>query len=178
MKDNKVTILVLVFSLVCLALLGGIYFMNERLKALQEEYNELEQRRVNLKDARDTLIAQRDVFQNAFKELEGYRVNVAENEMKFYEEVQQAVQNNGVNILSTRQQPVNQERICTIALTLQGDYYNLMQVLAAWRNLPITVRIASFTVRGREQPRGRGNQAQPEPTGRVEADVTVEAVIQ
>lgn len=176
MKDNKVTILVLVFSVICLALLGGIYFMSERLKALQEEYNELEQRRVNLKDATDTLIAQKKVFEDAFKELEEYRVNVAPDEMAFYSEVQQAVQSNDVSISSTRQQPVNQERICSIAMTLQGDYYNLTRVLAAWRNLPITVRVASFTVRGRDA--NRRNQNQPEPVGRVEADVTVEAVIQ
>lgn len=177
MKDNKATILVLVFSIVCLALLGGIYFLNERLKALQEEYNELEQRRVNLKDATDTLIAQKKAFEDAFKELEEYRVNVAPDEMAFYSDVQQAVQSNDVSILSTRQQPVNQDRICSIAMTLQGDYYNLTRVLAAWRNLRTTVRVASFTVRSREPSRNR-NQEQPEPTGRVEADVTVEAVIE
>ena len=176
MKDNKATILVLLFSVLCLALVGGVYFLGDKLKTLQKEYNDLEQRRVNLKDATDALIAQKKVFEDAFRELENYHVNVAANEMAFYSGVQQAVQDNDVEILSTRQQGVNKERLSTIALTLRGDYYNVAQVLAAWRNLPMTVRVASLTVR-RNAPASRSRGAREVATGRVEADTTVEAVI-
>ena len=91
-------------------------------------------------------MVQKTVFTNAFKDLENYHVNVAPSELAFYSDVQQVVQNNAVEILSTRQQGVNAEGLSTIAMTVRGEYYALMQVLAAWRNLPTTVRVSSLSL--------------------------------
>lgn len=175
MKDNKVTLLVFLSLLSCLALAGGLYWLSERVKEMQGQYDELEQRRVDLTEATASLMAQKKVFEDAFKDLENYQVNVASSEMAFYSEVQQAVQTNGVEILSTRQQGVDKEGLSTIAMTLRGDYYDMMQVLAAWRNLPMTVRVSTLSMRRTAQASGR--DAAPAPTGRVDADMTVEAVI-
>ena len=51
-----------------------------------------------------------------------------------------------------------------------------MQVLAAWRSLPMTVRVVNLTVRQNEPSRDSGN-GKNAPLGRVEADVTVEAIV-
>lgn len=172
MKDNKVTILGLCFFLFCAALGGAVYYLGERLNELQGQADELQQRKVDLESSTQALMAQKAVFTNAFKDLENYHVNVAPSEMAFYSDVQQVVQNNGVEILSTRQQGVNAEGVSTIAMTMRGEYYALMQVLAAWRNLPTTVRVSSLSL-GADKAAGASTALQ----GWVQADVTVEAIV-
>jgi hypothetical protein len=53
-------------------------------------------------------------------------------------------------------------------MTLKGDYYALMQVLANWRNTPTTVRVAALTVTAPRVSDARED---------VQADVTVEAIV-
>ena len=173
MKDNKVTILTLLFFLLCASLIGGVWFLDKRVRELQ--YDELEQRRVDLTSATEALMEQKKVFTEAFNELDNYHVNVASDDMNFYANVQQAVQDKGVEILSTRQQGVNAEGVGTIAMTLRGDYYDMVQVLAAWRGLPMTVRVVNLTVRQNESR--NSSDSKNAPLGRVEADVTVEAIV-
>lgn len=173
MKDNKVAVLGLFFFLLCAALGGAIYYLGERLNELHARADELEKQRVDLESATQALIAQKSVFTNAFKELENYSVNVAPNEMAFYSDVQQVVQNNAVEIMSTRQQGVNAGGVSAIAMTVRGEYYALMQVLAAWRNLPTTVRVSTLTL-GADKAVGASSEAL---RGWVQADVTVEAIV-
>jgi len=173
MKDNKVAVLGLFFFLLCAALGGAIYYLGERLNELHARADELEQQRVDLESTTQALVAQKTVFTNAFKELENYSVNVAQDEMAFYSDVQQVVQNNAVEIMSTRQQGVNAEGVSAIAMTVRGEYYALMQVLAAWRNLPTTVRVSTLTL-GADKSVGPSSEAL---RGWVQADVTVEAIV-
>lgn len=179
MKDSKVTVIALLFALFCFALIGGVYFLGEKLKTQHEEYDDLAQRKANLNADTNNLIQQKKVFTEAFAELSNYHVNPADGEVPFYSEVQQAVQNNSIEILSTRQQPRDKDSISRVSMTLRGDYYNFMNVLAAWRNLPMTVRVSTLTIRSdNAQSGGRsGSSANDTPTGIIQADVTVEAVI-
>ena len=117
MKDNKVTVLTLLFFLLCASLIGGVWFLDKRVRELQAQYDELEQRRVDLTSATEALMEQKKVFTEAFNELDNYHVNVASDDMNFYANVQQAVQDKGVEILSTRQQGVN---LCEYAAGLGG----------------------------------------------------------
>lgn len=168
MNDNKVTILGFLFFLFCAALIGGVFFIHGQLTQLQGAYDELEQRRVDLNQTTQALIDQKKVFSDAFTTLEGYKIGVATDEMEFYSKVQQAVQAIGINILSTRQQGVSPDGRSSMALTLKGDYYSLLQVLAKWRNLDVTVRVSAFTVTASKNPETRGE---------VQAEVTVETII-
>lgn len=178
MKDSKITIVALLFALLCLALIGGVYFLSDRLKNQHEEYDDLAQRKANLNADTNNLIQQKKVFTEAFAELSNYHVNPADGEVPFYSEVQQAVQNNSIEILSTRQQSRDKDGIGRVSMTLRGDYYNFMNVLAAWRNLPMTVRVATLTIRSdNTKSGGRGSNADDSATGVIQADVTVEAVI-
>ena len=173
MKDNKVAVLGLFFFLLCAVLCGAVYYLGGRLNELHAQADDLEQQRVDMESATQALVAQKTVFTNAFKELENYSVNVALNEMAFYSDVQQVVQNNAVEIMSTRQQGVNADGVSAIAMTVRGEYYALMQVLAAWRNLPTTVRVSTLTL-GADKSTGSSSEAL---RGWVQADVTVEAIV-
>jgi hypothetical protein len=88
--------------------------------------------------------------------------------MAFYSDIQQVVQQaSGVNILSTAQRGSRDGR-SSLQLTLRGDYYSFMRILADWRRLPTTVRVAGMTVTASRTP---------ETMGEVQVDVTMEAIV-
>ena len=178
MKNGNASLLLFLLLLICGGLIGGVWYLGQHLQELQGQYDELEQRRVDLVSATGSLMKQKKVFTDAFAQLDNYHVKAASSDMDFYSNVQQAVQDNSVEILSTRQQGVNQDGVGSIAMTLRGDYYDMMQVLAAWRNLPMTVRVANLTLRqSKDAPKSGSKNAPQEPLGRVEADMTVEAIV-
>jgi hypothetical protein len=156
------------FFLICVLLIGGVDYLNGQLETLQTQYDELEQRKVNLEQDTATLMQQKKIFSDAFVALEDYQVNTASDDMGFYSVVQQAVQSSEINILSTRQPGVSNDGRSSIVLTLRGDYYSFMRVLANWRALPITVRVAGLTVTASKTP---------ETQGEIQADVSVEAIV-
>ncbi|MDR1621073.1 MAG: hypothetical protein LBS00_01720 [Synergistaceae bacterium] len=168
MNNNKVALLGFSLFVVCAALVGGVYFLNGQLTQLHEEAVELEQRRGELAQATQSLMEQKTVFSNAFREFERYQVKVASNDMNFYSEVQGAVQVTGVNILSTQARGVSRDGRSSLALTLRGDYYSFTRVLANWRNLLTTVRVSAMGVTASRTPETRGE---------VQVDITVEAII-
>ena len=169
MNDNKVTLLGIVFFLVCAALIGGVYTLNAELTRLHEEYTELEQRRGELQQTTQVLMDQKKVFTDAFRALDDYKVSVASSDMIFYSEVQGAVQNtSGVEIVSSQQRGVSREGRSSLSLVLRGDYYNFAKVLAKWRNLTTTVRVSAMTVTASRTPETRGE---------VQVDITVAAII-
>jgi len=172
MNDNKVTLVGIGFLLICIALIGGVYYINEELKALKEEYNDLESRRVNLVQDRDGLRDQIRVFNDAFKTLESFNVRATSSDMDFYSQVQQKIQenqrNNEISIITQRQNGVNKDGRSSIALTLRGDYYSFLRILAGWRNLTTTVRVSQLSITASRTP---------QTSGEVQADVVLEAIV-
>jgi hypothetical protein len=169
MNDNKVTLLGILFFVVCAVLLVGVYTLNGELTRLHEEYTELEQRRGELQQTTEMLMEQKKVFTEAFRALDAYKVSVASSDMIFYSEVQGAVQNTAaVEILSSQQRGVSRDGRSSLVLSLRGDYYKFTQVLAKWRNLLTTVRVSAMTVTASRTP---------ETQGEVQVNITVEAII-
>jgi hypothetical protein len=168
MRDNKVTLIGVLFFLFCAALVGGVWYLNGRVTLMSEEYADLERRRVDLDQNIQSLIAQKKVFTDAFAVFEQFKVNAAVDDMAFYSDIQQVVQQaSGVNILSTAQRGSRDGR-SSLQLTLRGDYYSFMRILADWRRLPTTVRVAGMTVTASRTP---------ETMGEVQVDVTMEAIV-
>jgi hypothetical protein len=168
MNNSKVTLLGFSFFIFCVALMGGVYFLNGELIVLQEEYDSMEQQIVDVTLTTRALQDRKRVFTEAFNTLENYQVHVASSDMGFYEEVQQVVQFNNINILTTRQMGVSRDGRSSLVLTLRGDYYSFTQVLAAWRNLFTTVRVSAMTMTALRTPEMRSE---------VQIDVTVEAIV-
>jgi hypothetical protein len=168
MNDHKVTVLAFIFLFACAALIGGVYFLNGQLTLLHEEYTDLEQRRGQLSQTMQSLIEQKKVFTDVFLSLDNYKVSVASSDMIFYSEVQGAVRTSGVEMLSTQQRPPSSDGRSSMVLTLRGDYYSFTRVLANWRNLLTTVRVAAM---------GLTASRTPETRGEVQVDITVEAII-
>ena len=171
MNDNKVTLVGICFLALCLGLAGGIYFLDGQIKTLKEQYDDLEQRRANLEQDRNVLREQITVFKNAFSSLEAYNVRATSDDMNFYSQVQMEVdpyiRNSEVIIITSRQNGIKDGR-SSISLTLRGDYYSFMKILAGWRNLPITVRVSQLSMTASRNP---------QTSGEIQADVVLEAII-
>ena len=172
MKDNKVMLLGLFFFLFCALLIGGVYFLDKKLTELQTEYDELEQRRVDLNQATRSLMERKTVFSEAFATLENYKINAAPSNVRFYEDIQQVVQTQGLYLLSTREMGGTPGGRSAMTLSVRGDYYAFMQTLAGWRNTPTTMRVSAFSV---ASSRVVGGTAPAR--GEIEAPVTVEAIV-
>jgi len=168
MNDSKLTYVGVGFLALCLTIAGGVYFLDKHLRDLRRQYDNLERKRATLEQDRDSLREQITIFKNAFLSLEDYNVQAAANDMDFYGQVQQKVQENSdVDIITQRQNGVRDGR-SSISLTLRGDYYSFMKILAGWRNLPISVSVSQFSMTA-----PRDSQV----LGEIQADVVVEAII-
>jgi Tfp pilus assembly protein PilN len=172
MKDSRVMLLGLLFFLFCGLLIGGVYFLDVKLTELQEEFDALEQRRVDLNQATRSLMERKTVFSEAFAALENYKINAAPSDVRFYEDVQRVVQAQGLNLLSTRELGGVPGGRSAMTLSVRGDYYAFMQTLAGWRNTPTTMRVSAFSV---TSPHAAATAASEQ--GEIEATVTVEAIV-
>jgi hypothetical protein len=172
MKDNKITLLGFIFFLFCALLAGGVFFLDKTLTELQNEFDSLEQRRVDLNQDTRSLTDRKAVFSEAFATLENYEINAAPSDVRFYEDVQQVVQTQGLNLLSTRELGGTPGGRSAMTLSVRGDYYAFMQALAGWRNTPTTMRVSAFSV---VSPRAAAGNTPVR--GEIEATLTVEAIV-
>jgi hypothetical protein len=166
--DNKVTIVGFLFLVLCLGLVGGVYYIDGRVRELRSEHDMLDQTRANMERDRINLQNQIRVFNDAFRDLEEYNVRAAYNVGNFRGRIQQEIDRNEIIVISGREGAINNEGRATHSLTLRGDYYAFMRMLAAWRNLDITVRVSSLSVAASRSPQIHGE---------IQADVILEAII-
>ena len=168
MNDNKVMMIGVLFLVFCGALAWGIYYMDGQLQGLKDEYDRLESERASLESDTNGLREQIAVFDAAFKSLEAYNVRATPNDMDFYAQVQQKIQENSdVSIITQRQNGTRDGR-SSITLQLRGDYYSFMKILAGWRNMTTTVRVSQLDMTASRTPQTRGE---------ILANVTLEAIV-
>ena len=168
--DNKVTLLGVLLAMMCIAFMGGIYYLNGQLGELKDQYEDLERQRLTLEFEMQALQRQRRVFTEAFQELEHYRIRLAASDTSFFEDVQQVVRRVGtVNIELANPRGVSRDGRTSLNLRLRGDYYGFTQILAAWRRLETTVRVSTMSV--------MASRRAPETRGEVEVDLTLEAIV-
>ena len=67
-------------------------------------------------------------------------IRPASDIVEFYAYVRQAAENNGINIVSTRQSSNS------ISMNLRGGYYSLMHLIADWRKMPASGKITSIKI--------------------------------
>ena len=172
MNDSKVTVIGVLFLLLCLGLVGGIWYLDGQLRELRQEYNTLDQSRADLQRDVANLREQVGVFNDAFRTLGEYNVSAAQNEMHFLTQVQQIIDpyiwSEHIVMVSSQQGGVNAAGRATQSFTLRGDYYAFKRILAAWRNVEVTVRVSALSMMASRTPQMHGE---------IQADVTLEAIV-
>jgi len=171
MNDSKVTVIGVLFLILCLGLVGGIWYLDGQLRELRGQRDRSEQERVDFERDRSNLQAQIRVFNESFEILGRHNVRAAQNELEFQNQVQHVIdphiRDGNIAMISMRQGPVTAGR-ATLIMTLRGDYYTFMNILAAWRNVGVTVRVSALSMMASRTPQVRGE---------IQTDVTLEAII-
>ena len=163
------TIVTAVLGLLCLVLIEGVWVMRGRLELLQAECGALAHRCADMGEALGMLAARRVLFLETLDELRA-TAPAAIEEGALQAEARSVLQRNGVELLSTRAGGANvlpweaQGDPGTLTLALRGGYYDVMQVFAGWRALP--VRMTALTL----------NRSSSPPSGCVEANVALEVL--
>jgi hypothetical protein len=95
------------------------------------------------------------VFKKSIAQLEGYQMNIPENEVDFYSLVQQEMTRNGVR--SNVMKPVNVEAGRRgVQIDFEGPYYSFVRTLADWRDMKVAVRLTSVALNSVENGDAKG----------------------
>lgn len=164
MHKHVYLIFIALFFAFCLALIGGVYWSLRELRAYREEYDLLEGER----SSSEKMMSNMESRNIDLAQVTGLNIDNAGNArdaVEFYAYVRQAVEDNGIELISMKSDP-NSENILT--LQLQGSYYALAHVFADWRLMPFASRIHSLRI----------NRDNNSPTAFVDAQVVLEALME
>ncbi len=155
-RENAV---LLTLALAALILMGGVLGMRFRLKGAWQEWNALGQRRADISAMLNTLAVRRTSYLEALEDVEKEIPDIPEWR-DLQTQAQDVLRNNDVAVLE------GQGKTDRLNLAFQGKYHDVVQVLAAWRALPL--KLAALTLRrAGVPPSSAGN-------GSVEAYATLE----
>ena len=160
LNQNLVLLLAVVLAGVCVIICIITWYPVHLLEGIREEYDNIENERINL----NTTVENFSIVKENLEKLEAISpkdIRPASDIVEFYAYVRQAAENNGINIVSTRQSSNS------ISMNLRGGYYSLMHLIADWRKMPASGKITSIKIQ-------RDKDA---PALFVTADVTLAALL-
>ena len=145
---------------ICILICVITWYPVHLLETMREEYDSLENERADLVMTVENF----SVVQENLRKVEASspkNIRPVADIVEFYAYVRQAAENNGVDIISTRQSS------SSINMNLRGGYYSLMHLIADWRAMPAAGKITSIKIQ-------RDKDA---PSLFVTADVTLAALM-
>ena len=143
------------FIAFCMALIGGVWWSMKELRAYREEYDMLSEESANA----SRIMASMQSRNLSLTEVAGLNVEntgAASDTVEFSSHVQNAVENNSLNIISLNS---DQQKPNQINLNIQGNYYSLAQLFAS--------RITSLKI----------HRDQANPVDFVDAEIVIEAIL-
>lgn len=125
----------------------------------------MEEKKVAARDLRtETMILERqaqmqmrqiEVFKRGIAELEGYRMDIPEDEVDFYSWVQRELTKNGIRSNVVKPVAVQPGRN-GVQIDFEGPYYSFVRTLADWRNMKVAVRLTSVALHSVEDGNAKG----------------------
>lgn len=152
-----------VFFTLCLVVMLAVWYSVHVLYEYRTEYETLEAERNNYTGMIQNL-EERNKTLSEIAHLDINRTGTASDSVAFYSQVRLAIENAGMNLLSMSSG--QSEKDLRLSLSLQGSYYSLAHLLAAWRVMPAASRIISL--RFRRDPKA--------PEDFINADVVIEGM--
>ena len=152
-----------IFFTLCLILMFAVWYSIHVLYDYRTEYETLEAERNNFTG----MIQNLEERNRTLAEIAGLDINrtgTASDAVEFYSQVRLAIENAGMNLLSMSSG--QNEKDLKLSLSLQGNYYSLAHLLAAWRVMPVASRVTSLRFK-------RDARA---PEDFINADVTIEGM--
>lgn len=138
-NQNLVLLLAGVLVGFCILVCAVTWYPVHLLENMREEYDNIENERLSL----NTTVENFSIVKENLEKLEAITpkdIRPASDIVEFYAYVRQAAENNGINIISTRQSNNS------ISMNLRGGYYSLMHLIADWRKMPASGKITSIKI--------------------------------
>jgi hypothetical protein len=85
------------------------------------------------------------VYKKAIAELEKYQLDIPDDEVDFYDKVQQEMTDNAVRSNRITAAKAKGGRNA-VAIDLEGPYYNILRTLADWRGMDVVARVGSLSL--------------------------------
>ena len=163
MQDSKYFLQILIFAGICILLGGGVWFGIRTLEDYREEYDTMVSERDNFEGIMENLRAKNRTLQSINKvNLSDVKMIKKGKENEFYTVVRNLIDENSISMVSMKN-----DEPSIFQLNLKGDYYSLIRLFAAWREMPYASRITELKIK-------RDNLL---PSDFVDVELTLEAWI-
>lgn len=163
MDERNYILQILFFAFLCLLLCGAVYFAIYTLEDYRKEYDLLKSERDNFENIMENLRAKNRTLHSISQvNLSDVKMISKGKENEFYTEVRRLIDESSVTMISMKN-----DEPSIFELSLRGDYYALVHLFAAWREMNFASRITELKIRRDELL----------PSDYVDAELTLEAWI-
>lgn len=153
---NKTTILGILLIVIFGLLIYGEYKFSTMVIESKQKLDSLKKTSLLLERTVEQKTKQISVYKKAIAELEKYQLDIPEDEVDFYDKVQQQLTNNAVRSNQIRGSKGQKGRN-SVTIDFEGPYYAILQTLSDWRNMDVVVRVSSLSLGSLQENLARGN---------------------
>jgi len=153
---SKTTFLAFLLIILAVLLVFGEYKFSTMVIESKQKLDSLKKTSMLLERTVQQKTQQIAVYKKAIAELEKYQLDIPEDEVDFYDKVQQQLTNNTVRSNSIRGSKAAKGRNA-VTIDFEGPYYAVLQTLADWRNMDVVVRVSSLSLNSLQESLARGN---------------------
>lgn len=142
---NRKTLLGLILIILFGLIIYGEYSFSSLVMESKKKLDSLKRNQLTLERSVEEKTKQVVVFKKAIAELEKYQLGIPEDEVDFYDKVQQEMTDNTVRSNRITAAKAGGGRNA-VAIDFEGAYYDILQTLADWRAMDVVVRVSSLNL--------------------------------
>lgn len=152
---GKKPILAMVLGVLFVGAVYGEFLFSRNVIDSKNRLDGLKRNQLTFERAVEQKTQQVAVYKKAIAELERYQIDIPEDEVDFYDKVQQEMTDNAVrsNRISAAKAGGGRN---AVAVDLEGPYYNILKTLADWRGMDVAVRVSKLDLDTGENGMTRG----------------------
>jgi len=152
-KKGIIFILVILFFA---GLIYGEYWFSNTVIQSKRELDSLRRTKMVLERSVEEKTKRVSVYKKAIADLKQYQLDIPLDEVDFYSNVQQQLNNNSVRSNRIRSVKASAGRNA-VAIDFEGPYYAILETLADWRNMDVVVRVGNLSLRSSGEAMTSGN---------------------
>lgn len=153
---SKKSILGLVILIFFCGLIYGEYKFSTSVIDSKKQLDSLKKTQMVLERSVEQKTKQVAVYKKAISQLQQYQLDIPVDEVDFYSNVQQQLNNNNVRSNRIRSARASKGR-SAVAIDFEGPYYSVIQTLADWRGMDVVVRVSNMSIRSSGDSMTSGN---------------------
>ena len=132
----------------------GMWQLDKAQKIVTRRFNTTTTTQLGLEKQVENLRERVEYYDAVVKQLEQYNLEIPERVIDIWPQIQKVIRDHSGTILSTEQRESDQNGVIEERLTIimQGDYFDLLDVLAGIHSLPIPIVGRGMTIKNLPNP--------------------------